>query len=262
MGYPIEPLLWDDEKFVGRSRLGKLLWLYLLTGRCRSRLPGLIATEVFIVARRLREPQAEVELEMSRLIEDGMVELDEPLQLIRVKNAPRYAGICPNPNILRSWYRIWKELPKSRLKYEHLGILHQHCVAGAHEQVRAEWGRSFQKDWDTWNGSLNGLVNGSGNGLPNGLNGSGNGSLNGLGNRSSDLDQDQEQDQDLDPTVSETVSVTVPETVSARPQRSHTHTKSSSISQRIPAAPASPGRVATIAELRRNRNSSQVEKKG
>ena len=258
MGYPIEPLLWEDEKFVKLGRLGKLLWLYLLTGRCRSRLPGLIATEVYIVARRLREPLDEVESELTKLIDQGMVEIDEPLQLLRVKNAPRYAGTCPNPNILRSWYRIWKELPKSALKFEHLESLHTHCVSQAHEVVRAEWGRTFQVDWDSWNGSRNR----SGNGLPNSSsNGSRNRSVNGSRNRSPDLDLDQEQDLDLDPTVSETVSGTVTETVSQAPKRSERDPQISPISQKIQEKPNATPRVATIAELRRQRHSTTTAKK-
>lgn len=163
--YLVSNQVWEDEKFEQLSLTGQKIWFYLLTGRCRTRLPGLVATNAPIIAQRIAghsgrsHTAEEVQTELTELIRLGMIEFDG--KVIRLVNAGRYAD-CPNPNILRSWWRIWCDLPRSRLKQSHLPSLWE-CLEGSDAKIRAAWKETFGPEFERF---LDGGASTTGNSEP------------------------------------------------------------------------------------------------
>ena len=121
--FAVDPRVWDDEKVVALSRLGKLVWFLLLTGPHRSMLPGLQIATAGSLAETLREPPEDVAEALREIEAAEMIETDARARLIRIPNAPLYHP-QRGPKIILGWWKLWQSLPESILKYKHLAALH------------------------------------------------------------------------------------------------------------------------------------------
>lgn len=141
-GHLVEPVLWNDSKYRTLTVGGRLLFVALLTGPQRMRLPGLQVVSTAQLADILPAEEKEVELWLRELALCKMVEVDEEHRIMRLPNAPKYAS-CPNPKVLWSWYRQWCDLPdRSGLKWAHLDTLWLAIPPKTSTTVRA-WNASF-----------------------------------------------------------------------------------------------------------------------
>lgn len=155
--YLASSLLFEDERIYTLSSDTFRIWMYLLLGRCRTRLPGLVATSTVIITERTHADEwgqspwntgprpsgaLVVQTAIDELLRLGRIQFDAGKQLIRIPNGPRYAD-CPNTNILHSWFRIWLDLPRSPLKYDHLASLHADLISQASREVNAVWDATF-----------------------------------------------------------------------------------------------------------------------
>lgn len=141
----VEPTLWDDDKFVALETTEKLdarlLFLLLITGPVRGRLPGMIHGSPGTLAEALRYEPAVVKPALDELIAADMAEYDPRVRLIRLPNAPRH-NPCPNNRVLLSWWRLYADLPDSPLVIAHLGSLRE-AMALDQEPVRRAWDGTF-----------------------------------------------------------------------------------------------------------------------
>lgn len=149
----IDPRLWDDEKFVELTTAEKLLWLYLLTGPHTTSLPGLWTVGLGELVDGLRIPAKHVEDGLRKLERMGRLVLNPRLRLVRIPNAPRY-NRPDNARVLKSWFKLWSDIPECQQKYDHLESLRASVFAtgsedGADEQVTrgvalvAQWEATF-----------------------------------------------------------------------------------------------------------------------
>lgn len=119
----INPLLWDDPWFVGLDDFDRVVWFAILTGPQVRNIPGLMIATAATLADFIRRPVDAVTAALSRFVGAGKVERDENARLLRVVNAPRWAaehGEPENPNVIKGWWRSWKELPDCETKRRHL----------------------------------------------------------------------------------------------------------------------------------------------
>jgi len=120
--WPVEPAIWDDQKFILLSDGERLVFLLLLTCPERLSLPGLMRTSIATLSAALRRPSGAVEVDLGRLIEVEMVCYDPAYRVVRIPSAPKYS-VPPNPNVLKSWFDVWRNFPESELKYDHIESL-------------------------------------------------------------------------------------------------------------------------------------------
>lgn len=118
----INPAIWNDEKFVGLSERGRLIFFFLLThphmtmlGAMRANIPGL-AAEYGIPEKAFREAFREAFLEGCG---KGMVEVDEGVSLIVLPNFPRH-NEPESPNVVMSYQKALPLLPECALRTEQL----------------------------------------------------------------------------------------------------------------------------------------------
>lgn len=122
----IDPRLWDDERFVELTAVQKLVWLYVLTGPHTTSLPGLWIVGIGELVDGLRFPNKSIREALSVLEGTGMLVYNPHYRLIRVPNAPKY-NRPDNARVLKSWFRLWQEIPDCQQKFDHLGSLQQ-CI--------------------------------------------------------------------------------------------------------------------------------------
>lgn len=154
----INPLLWDDEWFVDLSDFDRTVWFAILTGPQVRQIPGLMIATAATIADYLRRDSTDVAAALGRFAAEGRVELDARARMLRVVNAPRWAaehGEPENPNVIKGWWRAWKELPACDLKRRHAKALFEAFViardraaAGERDPEKAHGRIEF---WDaTW----------------------------------------------------------------------------------------------------------------
>ena len=121
----VDPRIWNDEKFVGMSDKGKLVFFMLLThpnmtalGAMRATIPGL-AAEIGWPEKAFREAFGEA-------FAKAMVKHDEKASLIVLPNFLKY-NRPESPNVVKAWETSLDLLPECRLKDE----LIQHVKAFA-----------------------------------------------------------------------------------------------------------------------------------
>ncbi|KVT60627.1 hypothetical protein WK55_09790 [Burkholderia ubonensis] len=110
--------LWADEKFselVPLAPGGQALWLYLLTGPHTLPIPGVYAVSEATIADRLHWRVEAVRKSLDEIIALGMVMFDRRHGLLFIPNAMHYDPPA-NPNVVRSWGKLWGELPECDLK--------------------------------------------------------------------------------------------------------------------------------------------------
>lgn len=127
----LNPLLWDDEWFVNLPDFERTVWLAVLTGPQVRQIPGLMVATAATIADYLRREATDVANAIARFVADGRVEVDARARMLRVVNAPRWAaehGEPENPNVIKGWWRAWKELPTCDLKRRHARALREAFV--------------------------------------------------------------------------------------------------------------------------------------
>lgn len=137
----IEPKLWDDELIADLDRDTKLVWVYLLTGKHTTSLPGLWIATTLIIADGLRAPVEVVEKALVELERLGRIVRDQRRRLIRVPKSPRH-NPADNARVVKGWWNQWADLPDCALKYEHIASLRD-GVDG--EKTTAAWDEYFGK---------------------------------------------------------------------------------------------------------------------
>lgn len=112
----IEVTVWDDERFIGLSDRGKLLFLLMLShpnmtmlGAMRAS-PATLAEDLRWAPETIREPFREV-------LAKGFAKADEKARLIVLPNFLKYNRPA-NPNVVKSWGKVFLALPDCKLKRE------------------------------------------------------------------------------------------------------------------------------------------------
>lgn len=138
----INPKMWHDRHFVPMSDQGKLLWCYLLTGN-NDGVPGLLRGGPGTYSDAMRWPQDVTSGALDELIRATFVEYDLEVQLLRVPGRPSHVP-CTNANVLKAWFRRWKDVPESPLKYRQIGSIRK----------AVEDRKWFQSGWDETFGTI------------------------------------------------------------------------------------------------------------
>lgn len=110
--------MWGDRHFVAQSDQAKLLWCYLLTGN-NDGVPGLLKGGAGAYSDAMRWSRDKAAAALDELVKSQFIEFDPAAQLLRVPNLPSYRP-CSNANVLKGWYRRWKDVVESPLKYSHI----------------------------------------------------------------------------------------------------------------------------------------------
>lgn len=151
MAHLIDPLLWDDPDFIRLSDLARTLYLAMLCGPNRNKIPGLFRGSVITLSETLARPQSSVERALTELeAEPRLCFYDRSRKVIALPKGPEHSNSAsPNPNQLKSWWYDWKQLPKCDIKVAHLRPLIKIVNLGA-KSVVAVWRETFATaiDWD------------------------------------------------------------------------------------------------------------------
>jgi hypothetical protein len=138
----IDTRIWNDAKFSALSERGKLVFFFILThpnltmlGAMRASVPGL-AAELRMQPRAFTEAFSEV---LSR----GMVEHDEKASFLWLPNFLRYNS-PENPNIVRSWPKVFDLLPECEMKQQLLKRL-KASTEGLSEGFQEAFAEAFPK---------------------------------------------------------------------------------------------------------------------
>ena len=163
----VDPRVWNDDRFLGLSDNGRLLFLALLTGPYTQRFPGLVLGGAGTLSDLMRWGVEETVSALGELSDSGMVEVDAKHLLIRLPNAPRYQR-PDNPKHLAGWVPGWLSLPESKLKYKQ--ALEVKRVIESKPWGASAWASSFgplvEADGSKSAQSRDGMRNGSGNRMP------------------------------------------------------------------------------------------------
>lgn len=135
----IDPRIWDDEKFVEWDLTTRFVWIYLLTGRHTTSLPGLWFLSAAEIAEGMRLPVQAVEASLEALVKDGRVRIDRKHRLIMVPRAPKY-NYADNARSIQAWWKQWSNLPTCSFKFEHLINLREGVQS---DKVREAWQAVF-----------------------------------------------------------------------------------------------------------------------
>src|SRR5688572_5715648 len=142
----IDVRLWSDEKFRSLSAPppnGQDCWMYLLTNRYTTSIPGLYAAFEETLARDLGwslEGFRESFREVSR---KAMAKADWTAGLVFIPNAFSY-NKPESPNVVKGWQTVWDELPECPLKTEAFEHLKQE-FKDLPEGYRKAFGKAFGK---------------------------------------------------------------------------------------------------------------------
>lgn len=116
----IDVRIWDDQKFRSLTRMepsGQALWLYLLTNRYTTSVPGIFAARKAAMADELKWSGERFDESFSELFSQGMANADWDAGVVWLPNAFRY-NTPPNPNVVRGWVQCLDEIPECELKTE------------------------------------------------------------------------------------------------------------------------------------------------
>lgn len=141
----VNPVLWDDDKFIELDDLTGKLWLMLLTGSQVTSLPGLQRGGAASLAEALRRPIEAVTESLQKLCLLEMISVDTRRRVICVPNAPKH-NPAESPNHLRAWWNRWNEIPDCDLKFRHIEHLKEHAGLDS---------PSHKSVWDQTFGSVN-----------------------------------------------------------------------------------------------------------
>jgi len=114
----IETKTWADAKFKSLSPLqpsGQALWLWLLTGPQTGIIPGLFYAGEKGMAELLGWNLESFRKAFQEGISKGMVKHDRRALLVWIPRAIHY-NKPQSPNVIKSWYEAWENLPECVLK--------------------------------------------------------------------------------------------------------------------------------------------------
>jgi len=137
----VNPVLWDDDKFLELDDLTGKLWLMLLTGPLVTALPGLQRGGIHSLVDVLRRPLDLVEASVRTLHALGMIEIDARRRVIWIPNAPKH-NPAESPNHLKAWWNRWNEIPDCPMKFRHVEHLRKYArlEKASHRKV---WDQTF-----------------------------------------------------------------------------------------------------------------------
>lgn len=141
----VSPLIWDDDWFIEQNDDTRNLWWLLLTGPQVLPLPGLQLAGPASLAEALRRTPGTVSKLFENLIAAGKIQYDSSKRIIRLPNAPK-RNLPDNPNQIVGWFDVWKSLPDSQLKYDHIASLKDAVISVQTERIEPflnAWGNSF-----------------------------------------------------------------------------------------------------------------------
>src|SRR5579859_4660658 len=107
----------SDEKFRALSAPppnGQDCWIYLLTNRYTTSIPGVYAAFEETMARDLGWPLEGFRDAFREAFSKGMVKADWRAGLVFVPNAIKYDP-PQSINVVKSWKDVWNELPECHL---------------------------------------------------------------------------------------------------------------------------------------------------
>lgn len=109
----IESRIWNDEKFTQLTPLQQRLFLYILT--CpHGNLIGLFVLKCGYVCEDLKLLPKDFQKDLAKIISVGLVEYDENVQVVWVKNFIKHNPIT-NPNQIKAACKTLFEIPKTKL---------------------------------------------------------------------------------------------------------------------------------------------------
>jgi len=105
--------IWDDDKFRGLSKDGKLLFLNMLINK-NGNVIGFFVLRRGYAMEDIKLNQTELDKALHEIIKQGMVIYDETNALFLIKNYLKYTPIYADGQ-LKSATKVLKKLPKSEL---------------------------------------------------------------------------------------------------------------------------------------------------
>ena len=114
--------MWDDENFLALSSApanARDLWFYLLTGKCTGIIPGLYVFFVLGTAEYFRWNPKATQACFEEILDQGMARYDRHTRLLWLPKALAHGRNAPaSANVVKSWRRMWRALPKCDLKMD------------------------------------------------------------------------------------------------------------------------------------------------
>jgi hypothetical protein len=178
--------------YVAMSLAARSLWIGLYASGAARRCPvGLFSGGPASMAEAARMSIADTDVALTELVGAGVVEYDQVAMVARLTGLPDKAERPDNGNVLRSWWRRWRTVPRCAVRDRHVRLLRWLLEPMTEDHAEA-WAATFgtvAADVEG-DGSGNGIRNGSSNRSPNGSNSAGsahianrspNGSPNGRG---------------------------------------------------------------------------------
>ena len=110
--------IYSDEKFCGLSRPqpnGQSLWLYLITGRHTTSVPGLYMAGEAQLAEDMGWSLAGFRRAWAEIEAAGMGRADWKARVVWLPNAIKH-NLPDNPNVVRGWFDALDEIPACALK--------------------------------------------------------------------------------------------------------------------------------------------------
>ncbi len=142
---------YTDDKFLQLTPVrpsGQSLWLYLLTGRHTTAIPGLSAVGLFSLAEQLRWPLKDVKRHWREIESRDMGKADWEAPCIWLPNAPRY-NKPESPNVVKAWAAALREIPACDLRSEAIAFLQVFTEGlgyGFGQAFREGFAKAFHQD--------------------------------------------------------------------------------------------------------------------
>lgn len=110
--------MWGDEHFLRLSAPkpnARDLWIYLLTGKRCTKIPGLLDVGVLGLADDLKWPAAATKKCLAEIEREEMAVVDHVAGLIWLPNSLRH-NMPANPSVVVGWATPWRALPECALR--------------------------------------------------------------------------------------------------------------------------------------------------
>jgi hypothetical protein len=121
----IDVRMWGDQRFrelVAPPPCSQFAWIFLLTCRFTTSLPGLLVAGEAAIAEALHWPIEGFRKAFSEISAKGMATADWAAPLVFVRNAVNY-NFPESPNVVRSWANHWDMIPECALKLDAYRVL-------------------------------------------------------------------------------------------------------------------------------------------
>lgn len=146
--------LFTQSDFVQLDNECQTLYLFLLCGPLRPRVPGILWAGPAGIAERQRRPEPDTYRSLRRLGEANFIKFDEINGVIQLKY---FYDVAINPNVLSGWYRDWAEIPSaSPLPLAHIVNLIPHIPGLSspdprkRQGIQERWNATFHKHFAAW----------------------------------------------------------------------------------------------------------------